>query len=192
MGRKSMTEMEGNYGYGQEKTAGNYCPINTSIDLSSDALPHKQGTYPPAVYGNELVDYLTGSLQKSSSEADSHGSIDDIFEDRLDLIRSKKDLILLQLSQRKKIHHKVIYRIEKNSCKAYDLLSAWGMGIYRVDNDRLKIEQIKFDLDQQKRREDTDYFNDTSLLNRELREALIQYQEEIQKNSLISGMEVSE
>lgn len=184
-----MTETEGNYGYGYENNVGNYCPVNTSMGRGSYVFPHKQNAYTPAVYGNELVDYMTQSLEKQKSQADSQGSIDDIFEDRLDLIRSKIDLILLQLSQRKKIHHDLIYKIEKDSCKAYDLLSFWGTEIYRVDKDRLKIERMKFDLEQQKRREATDYFKDTSLLDRELREALIQYKEEAQKNSLISGME---
>ena len=175
--------MQRNYVYGCRE----YGVLRTAPDSYSYG---RYGVGGPT-YGNPLVEYAAGAIEKQGTDSANQGSIDDIFEDRLDLIRSKIDLILIQLEQRKNIHHEVTYRIERDCCRAYDLLFAWGTEIYRVDRDRLKIERMKFDLEQQKRRERTDYFNDTSLLNRELREALIQYQEEVQKNRMISGMEVS-
>ncbi len=190
MEERIIAEIEEYYRYGRVKNTDIYGHLNTArYPLDTPSSDKRDGGFPIAG-GNELVDYMTQSLQQCHSRTEGKGSIDEIFEDRLDLIRSKIDLILLQLSQRKTIHHDVIYGIQKDTCRAYDLLSAWGTEIYRVDRDRLKIERMKFDLEQQKRRETTDYFKDTSLLNRELREALIQYQEEAQKNSLISGMEV--
>ena len=131
---------------------------------------------------------MLNHLVEKSKEPSSKGSIDAIFEDRLDVIRSKIELLTMQLSDRKRIHDGVLYRIDVDSCNAQNLILykasvEHDYGIYR---DRIGIEKIKFDLEEEKRKENTSYFKDTALLKKELREALIEYQEEVQKTSLIT------
>jgi len=140
---------------------------------------------------NDLVDHVLCSMKKESLQNSSQDTIDDIFEDRLTLIRSKIEMILLQIDERKKIHRNMMYGIAKDSCKAQNMINERLTRSYHMDRERTNLEGMKFDLGQQERKESASYFNDTCELNRELREALTQYQEEVQKNMLISGMEVS-
>jgi hypothetical protein len=115
-------------------------------------------------------------------------SIDELFEDRLGLIRSKIELILLQLEQRKQINQGILYQIESDGCKAQNLIFEMGYRVYRMDRDRLSLEKVKFDLESQKRMEEASYFRDTGLLNKDLKDTLIQYLGEVQK-SRIMGLE---
>ena len=48
---------------------------------------------------------------------------------------------------------------------------------------------MKFDLSGQKRLEEVSYFRDTGLLNKDLKDTLIQYLGEVQKSSFLSSKE---
>jgi hypothetical protein len=65
-----------------------------------------------------------------------------------------------------------------------------GPGAYEMGRERLTFEQMQFDLKRQKRMEETSYFKDTGLLNTELKDTLIQYMEEKQKNALLAEEDV--
>ena len=56
-----------------------------------------------------------------------------------------------------------------------------------MGRDRMAVEKMRFDLQRQRRMEQASYFKDTALLNRDLKDTLIQYMEEVQKSSLIAG-----
>ena len=181
--------MEINHGYGQRSDMDDIRKLYVPINLHGYPLPVEKKIPYKLPFKNELADHIFNIIDQRSSAKKDQGTIDEIFEDRLTLIRSKIELILLQIEQRKEIHGKIHYRIDYDSCSAQNLLYAMGTRIYDVDRDRITIEKMIFDFEEQKRREDTNYFGDTSLLNRELREALIQYQEEVQKSALITDME---
>ena len=136
---------------------------------------------------NKLVDHIFETIyQKESNKSVFGGEIDDLFQDRLGLIRSKIELILLQLEERKKINQENLYRIDLDSCNVQSLIFQMGYRAYRMDRDRLSLEKMKFDLEAQKRMEETSYFRDTGLLNQDLKDALIQYLGEVQKSSFIT------
>ena len=136
---------------------------------------------------NKLVDHIFETIyQKESNKSVLGGEIDDLFQDRLGLIRSKIELILLQLEERKKINQENLYRIDQDSCQAQNLIFQMGYRAYRMDRDRLSLEKMKFDLEAQKRMEQTSYFRDTGLLNQDLKDALIQYLGEVQKSAFIN------
>ena len=165
--------------------------IYVPIDLDRYCLPpEKKPEWRPTAK-NDLVDHVLHSLKENSLNAPPSGGIEEIFEDRLTLIRSKIDMLLVQISQRKSVHQEIMHGIAKDSCRVQNLINERLIGTYSIDRERLNLEKMKFELEQQTRREAAGYFNDTSLLKRELREALIQYQEEVQKNALISDMEVT-
>jgi len=140
-------------------------------------------------HDNQMVQYIFNSVYDRKNEKESSDSIDDIFKDRMTLIRSKIELILLQLSQRKEINQNISKQIDEDSCYAQNLIFAMGPKKYQMDRDRVQLERMKFDLEKQKRFEQTSYFGDTGFLNKELKDTLIQYLGEVQKNSLIGDME---
>ena len=135
---------------------------------------------------NKLVDHIFETIyQNDSKKSFFGGDIDDVFQDRLGLIRSKIELILLQLEERREINQENLYRIDLDSCQAQNLIFQMGYRAYRMDRDRLSLEKMKFDLEAQKRMEEASYFRDTGLLNKDLKDSLIQYLGEVQKSSFI-------
>jgi len=183
--------MEMNKQYGNAETAHGNGAIYIPLDPDRYIIPTPKAAHWKPISKNNLVDHLLGSMKNESLQNASPGTIDDIFEDRLTLIRSKIELILLQLDERKRIHRNMMYGIAKDSCKAQNMINERLTKSFDMDRERINLERMKFDLGQQERKEVAGYFNDTCQLNRELREALAQYQEEVQKNKLISEMEVS-
>jgi len=136
---------------------------------------------------NKLVDHIFQTIYQSDPQKSFlGGDIDDLFRDRLGLIRSKIELILLQLEQRKNINQENLYRIDQDSCQVQNLIFEMGYRAYRMDRDRVTLEKMKFDLEAQKRMEETSYFRDTGLLNQDLKDALIQYLGEVQKTAFIN------
>jgi len=140
-------------------------------------------------YNNKLASHILDTIYQRSSK-NSLDPTDEIFKDRLDLIRSKLELILLQLDQRKAINQNILYQIDKDSCKVQTLNLAMGPGAYEMGRERLTLEQMQFDLKQQKRMEETGYFKDTGLLNTQLKDTLIEYMEEKQKSALLTEEDV--
>jgi hypothetical protein len=137
-------------------------------------------------YDNKLASHILDTIYQRSLDS-SLDPTDEIFKDRLDLIRSKLELILLQLDQRKAINQKILYQIDKDSCKVQSLNFEMGPGAYEMGRERLTLEQMQFDLKRQKRMEEASYFKDTGLLNTQLKDTLIEYMEEKQKNVLLTG-----
>ena len=140
-------------------------------------------------YDNKLASHILDTIYQRSSD-NSLDPTDEIFKDRLDLIRSKLELILLQLDQRKTINQKILYQIDKDSCRVQTLNLEMGPGAYEMGRERLTLEQMQFDLKRQKRMEETGYFKDTGLLNTQLKDTLIEYMEEKQKSALLTEEDV--
>ena len=163
--------------------------IYVPMDLKRYGIPASYKGQNLLYHENSLVSHIFETIDQREARKDPQKeSIDELFEDRLGLIRSKMELILLQLEQRKKINQDVFYRIDKDSCKAQTLIFEMGYRAYRMDRERLTMEKVKFDLESQKRLEEVSYFRDTGLLNKDLKDTLIQYLSEVQK-SKIMGLE---
>jgi hypothetical protein len=140
-------------------------------------------------YDNKLASHILDTIYHRSLE-NNLDPTDEIFKDRLDLIQSKLELILLQLNQRKAINQKILYQIDKDSCKVKTLNFEMGPQAYEMGRERLTLEQMQFDLKRQKRMEETSYFKDTGLLNTQLKDTLIEYMEEKQKSALLTEEDV--
>jgi len=159
------------------------------IDLKRYGIPIPCKDQNLLYHDNRLVNHILEAIDRREAPKDSQmESIDELFKDRLGLIRSKIELILLQLDQRKQINQGILYEIDKDSCKAQTLILEMGFRAYRMDRERLTLEKVKFDLESQKRMEEGSYFRDTGLLNKDLKDTLIQYLSEVQK-SKIMGLE---
>ena len=160
-----------------------YPPIN----FKRYRIPSLADNPKRAYHENKLIDHILQTIDKNeSNKSYLGGDIDDLFQDRLGLIRSKIELILLQLDQRKNINQENLCRIDQDSCQVQNLIFQMGYRAYRMDRDRLSLEKMKFDLEAQKRMEETSFFRDTGLLNQDLKDALIQYLGEVQKSAFIN------
>ena len=163
--------------------------VYVPIDLKRYRIPVPYGKHARLSHENRLVNHIFETVYQRNMEKDpTQEGIDDLFKDRLGLVRSKIELILLQLEQRRKINYEVLCQIDHDSCEAQNLIFQLGYRAYRMDKDRLSLEKIKFDLEDQGRMEKVSYFRDTGLLNKDLKDTLIQYLSEIQKNKII-GLE---
>ena len=140
-------------------------------------------------YDNKLASHILDTIYHRSLE-NSLDPTDEIFKDRLDLIRSKLELILLQLDQRKAINQKILYQIDMDSCKVQNLYLEMGPGAYEKGRERLTLEQMKFDLKRHKRKEEKGYYKDKGLLNTQLKDTIIEYMEEKQKSALLTEEDV--
>jgi len=175
----------------------NYHNPTKCIELTSDTCASIDCSRPKIApsstcnlfYDNILASHILDNIYHRSSE-NSLDPTDEIFKDRLDLIRSKLELILVQLNQRKAISQKILYQIDKDSCKVQTLNFEMGPRAYEMGRERLTLEQMQFDLKQQKRMEETGYFKDTGLLNTQLKDTLIEYMEEKQKSALLTEEDV--
>jgi len=173
-----------------EKTTPGYFDLKykfyVPIDLERYGIPAPYGQHFLRYHGNRLVNHILQAIDQKGTQKDIQTeSIDELFKDRLGLIRSKIELILLQLDQRKKINQEILYEIDKDSCKAQTLIFGMGYRAYRMDRERLTLEKVKFDLESQKRLEEVSYFRDTGLLNKDLKDTLIQYLSEVQKSKIL-------
>jgi hypothetical protein len=181
--------------YYQDKTPGYFdlkYRLNIPMDLKGYGIPSSYKVHRFPYHDNLLVSHIIETIdQGETRKGPQEESIDELFKDRLGLIHSKIELILLQLDQRKKINQEILYEIEKDSCKAQNLIFEMGYRVYRMDRDRLTLEKMKFDLEGQKRMEEASYFRDTGLLNKDLKDSLIQYLGEVQKSKII-GLEEEE
>ena len=161
--------------------------LNGYFDLKRYGIPSPYGPAKSPYHDNKLVDHIFQAIhQNDSKKSYLGGDLDDLFQDRLGLIRSKIEIILLQLDQRKNINQENLCRIDQDSCQVQNLIFQMGYRAYRMDRDRLSLEKMKFDLEAQKRMEETSYFRDTGLLNKDLKDALIQYLGEVQKSAFIN------
>ena len=117
--------------------------ICTPIDQNKYPIPNNKETPNKPFYDNQMVSHMVShilqTLYQTSTPKDSlEEEIDNIFRDRQTLIRSKIELILLQLEERKKINQAVLYQIDKDSCKAQTLIFEMGYRVYRMDRERLQ------------------------------------------------------
>ena len=131
---------------------------------------------------NHMVQYAIGTMHKEQSPGVT--GIDMILTGKTEVIRSKIELLLIQLSQRKVINYNIFTGIDSDSCKLQGLIFQMGDKAYLLDKSRIQVEKMKFDLEREKRMEQASYFRDTAMLNKDLKDALIDYIKERQNERL--------
>lgn len=105
--------------------------------------------------------------------------------ERKDLIRSKIEMLLIQLDERKRVSRAVMDGIDYDSCQLQNLIFEMEGNVYQTGKSKLNLERMQFDLGKQKRMELVSYFRDTARLNGELKDALLAYQKEVQSEKLL-------
>jgi hypothetical protein len=102
---------------------------------------------------------------------------------RQDLIFSKIHMLYSEIYERHRIKESNMYRINLDQCCFKNMI--YAMGDHLWDKSRVELERRIIDLEQDKRREASNYFRDISFIRKELRESLIEKQEEEQKANLL-------
>ena len=144
--------------------------------LNSDTYPLAHGTI--------------RSLENEGKDYSQMDPLNKLMGEKRELLHSKIEMILCGIEERKKIKQENLYRIDIDSCDCTNMI--FQMPPYRkygFDRERLTIEKMKKDLEKQKRMEEVNYFRDLALLQKDLKDTIIEYLSEQNKQSLISGLE---
>jgi hypothetical protein len=114
--------------------------------------------------------------------------IEQIFQQKQEIIDSKIQMLYVEMGSRVTLKEKNLYSINNDQCSFRSLI--YQMCNYVFDRRRVEFEQKIIDLEQEKRREEKDFFKDLMFLNKELRFAKIEEMEEKQKQALCLDQEV--
>ena len=106
---------------------------------------------------------------------------------RQDLIFSKIHMLYSEIYERRQIKESNLYQINLDQCCFKNMIYARGDHLW--DRNRLELEHKIIDLEQDKRREASNYFRDISFIRKELRESLIEKKEEEQKADLLMNQQ---
>ena len=153
---------------------------NPGISLQDDKY-----TFLPGAYLLPKSSYIDGEMDSLRTDP-----LDDLMGQKRELLRSKIEMILVGIEERKKIKQENLYRIDIDSCDCTNMI--FQMPPYRkygFDKERLTVEKMKKDLEKQKRMEEVNYFRDLALLQKDLKDTIIEYLSEQNKQNLISGLE---
>ena len=111
-------------------------------------------------------------------------SVEELMLNRGKVIDSHIRMLVSDIYQRHKLQGENLYHIDLDQCACNTLIYRMPPSIW--DKKRMDVERKIIDLEQEKRREQTDYFRDILFLKKELRETLIEKLEEQQRLALLA------
>jgi hypothetical protein len=114
-------------------------------------------------------------------------SVEELMLNKGEVIDSHIRMLLSDIYQRHNLQEDNIYHINLDQCSCKTLIYRMPPALW--DKKRMDVERKIIDLEQEKRREQTDYFRDILFLKKELRETLIEKLEEQQRLALLAGEE---
>ena len=137
--------------------------------------------YSAAKMANGRYTWNDSTYDTSNQPADY--GLEHLMLQRQDLIFSKIDMLYTEIYERRQIKETNLYRINLDQCCFKNMIYERGSHLW--DKNRLELEHKIIDLEQDKRREASNYFRDISFIRKELRESLIEKKEEEQKANLL-------
>jgi len=167
--------------------------FNSYFDLKYKYTPVKTVNLLNYWYMPKNSGYLEAKGLSGITEEKSYlGSnpIDELMGEKRELLRSNIEMILSGIEVRRSIKQENLYRIDKDSCDCTTMILQ--MPFYRrygFHRERMMIEKMKKDLESQKRMEEVNYFRDLAFLQKDLKDTIIEYLSERNKQSLVSGLE---
>ncbi len=96
-------------------------------------------------------------------------------------------MLYSEIYERRQIKETNLYRINLDQCCFKNMI--YDIGDHLWDRNRVELERRIVDLEQDKRREASNYFRDISFIRKELRESLIEKKEEEQKANLLMNQQ---
>jgi hypothetical protein len=134
-----------------------------------------------------LLSPISNSSQSLEQSVLNVPSVEDLMLNRGEVIDSHIRMLVSDIYQRHKLQEENIYHINLDQCACKTLMYRMPPSMW--DKKRMDVERKIIDLEQEKRREQTDYFRDILFLKKELRETLIEKLEEQQRLALLAGEE---
>ena len=131
--------------------------------------------------------YQSNDPQEVQTGITGDMGIEQLFAQKQEIIDSKIQMLYLEMGSRAVLKEKNLYSINYDQCGFRNLI--YKMCQYSFDRRRVELERKIIDLEQEKRREEKDFFKDLMFLNKELRFAKIEEMEEKQKQALCLDQE---
>lgn len=129
--------------------------------------------------------YTTGYLTTTPQALSIGTGLEGLMEQKQRLIHARIRMLDYDLQHRYGLMNQNLYEIALNQCTCRNLI--YRIGEDTLDKRRIELERKILDLDQERRREQTDSFRDILFLKKELRDSLIEGLEEQQKASIFTN-----
>ena len=134
--------------------------------------------------GNYQNDLFSTDYKEPTLEV----GLEQLMDQRQEILSSKIQMLHLEIYKRQTLADANLYQINLDQCTCKNLIYRIGNEFF--DKKRIELERKIIDLEEEKRREKANSFKDVLFLQKELRETLIEKQEEEQKvNMLINQAE---
>ena len=167
--------------------------LNSYFDLKYKYTPVKSISWLNYWHIPEKSSYLeTKGLSGMTEEKSYLGRdpLEGLMGEKGELLRSNIEMILSGIEVRRKIKEENLYRIDLDSCEISTMVFQLPRyKRYSYSRERLTLERMKKDLESQKRMEEVNYFRDLAFLQKDLKDTIIEYLSEQNKQSLVSGLE---
>lgn len=167
-----MISNSANPGQNNHCLAGTYIPLDPKYIY--DIYMEKSGS-----------GYGSNGAYAVSNHSDGKISLDTFLEQKQAIISSKVQMLYTEIDFRNIMKDTNLYQINIDQCTCRNLIYAMDENVF--DKKRIELERKILDLEEEKRREQVNFFRDILFLNKELRYSLIEKLEEDQKSTLISN-----
>ena len=127
--------------------------------------------------------YIPNDSYIDSSLLAGANRFDHFMRQRQGLVSYKIQMLYSQIYDRRKIKEENLYRINLDQCSFKNIIFSLGDDIW--DQRRLELERRIIELEEEKRREETGYFRDLLFIRKDLRQVLLEKQEEDQRAGLL-------
>ena len=141
----------------------------------------------PAKNSLPVTGWYQNQLPAANNYPTSWSGLDDLMNQRRDVIDSKIGMLVADVYQRYALKSQNLYHIDLDQCTCRNLI--YLLGDHYMDKRRIELERKIIDLEQEKRQEKAGYFRDIMFLKKDLRESLIEKLEEEQKAKMFLGQE---
>ena len=143
-------------------------------------------------HGNKPIlnngDYQNNLFSAEYKEPTLEVGLEQLMEQRQEILSSKMQMLHSEIYKRHTLADANLYQINLDQCTCRNLI--YRIGDEFFDKKRIELERKIIDLEEEKRREKANSFKDILFLQKEVRETLIEKQEEEQKaNMLINQAE---
>jgi hypothetical protein len=164
--------------------------LNTSPENKCCQSPVIADTYlpldPKYLYQgvpNSSSTYTLNNSNCNAADLSNGDGLDSLMFQRQYLILSKIGMLYSDIYDRHRIKEQNLYRINLDQCAFRTLI--YQMWDFSWDNKRTALERQIVELENEKRRQEESYFKDILFLKKELRQSLIEKQEEEHKARLL-------
>jgi hypothetical protein len=191
--------------YIQDKGCGGYRGTHdysiTTYDLSYRPSPYPYKKWGTPHDGSNLDSLICGYLLDPIKGKERYWigttyktrgfQIEDVFAEKVDLLRGRVYQLLSLLDERRRIRYKNIYRIDQDICTCKTLLLElyhWPVGSsFTVERKRGQLELQILRFEEEKRKEDLAFWKDKWQIGKELFEAIREYRSALRKSRLLLG-----